>query len=324
MKFSNTQSFFGASSTKALLLTTTCCIVVVAAAGGIINSKKDPLSPLQGFTTTADAVLKVPRGGGEVGNLLPFDTMLVAKVASALCFLQGALFKFCPTPTLDAFKVSKTPTTNFISNRLGATYLSFAVAIYTMIVGGGSIIDAMKYSSMVMLCELIFSRINNDSKIVGFDSTVDMLASIFYIAIIYGSYVNVGDDFLDTTIKAYGIFVVAVRSLLALNPMKMYELFGTTATTNGKKQTTKAVPKDELLFVKSLGYVGLGVGIFIVALTMFDVKPTQAVGYGWIPQLVFNLSGLFVTNEVDDLKLNKNAYYMWLVFHALIIGTLVF
>ena len=195
-----------------------------------------------------------------------------------------------------------------------------------------------------MLCEIVFTKLNNVYDTVGFDSNGDLLGSIFYIAIIYGSYVGVGEEFLDTTIKAWGILVVVVQSVLAWNPMKLYEIFGTTTTTTTtsnnnnnkkkKKKDGKAVvktkralppPKDELLFDKSLGYVGLGVGIFILAMTMLEnVEPTKALGYAWIPQLVFNLSGLFVTNEVEDLKLNKTAYYMWLVFHVVIIGTLAF
>ena len=180
-----------------------------------------------------------------------------------------------------------------------------------------------------MLCEIVFTKLNNVYDTVGFDSNGDLLGSIFYIAIIYGSYVGVGEEFLDTTIKAWGILVVVVQSVLAWNPMKLYEIFGTNKKKDGKAvvKTKRALPppKDELLFDKSLGYVGLGVGIFILAMTMLEnVEPTKALGYAWIPQLVFNLSGLFVTNEVEDLKLNKTAYYMWLVFHVVIIGTLAF
>ena len=310
-----------------------CTAVSVVSAGSIFRYKKHSIkafaSPARFNVVENDnevlkqhRLLQIPRGGGDGGLL---DPTMVAKIATALCFLQGSLFKFCPLPTLDAFKSSKTPTTVMLANRLGASYLSLGVALYALLFSNGgegtSVVQAMGYSSIVMLCELIFSRINDDAGTIGYNANSELPWIAFFVVMIYSGVLGADWIDIDGIIKAYGIFVVLLQSTLAFNPNKVFDMHVKRAS--GSKKGKNVTSKDELLVAKSLGYVGLGRGIFVLSL-MFGVEPTKALGYGWIPQLVFNLSGLFVTGEVDDLGLSKGMFYMWLVFHAIIIGTLAF
>ena len=124
-----------------------------------------------------------------------------------------------------------------------------------------------------------------------------------------------GSKYTDDAIQWLSIWNMINGALLGLMP-------GTASKAWSAGEPLRDGTAGRFL-VRGLGWFLMGGGVYFYTLsTSTGAANSKAMGYSMVTHFVYLLLSLFGTNEVNELGLDKNPFYVWLLEHICVIATL--
>lgn len=273
-----------------------------------------PVTPMKNLVTRAgvpkkqlNPLLSVRGGAG------PLNEASVAKAATCFLGAYGGLIVLSPKKMIEGYGLGATPETDFVGKNSGVSIFSAALAMWCRIFKDSSVNHAAGLATIPWILCCVHSILNDKPKEIGYPAAVDYLNLAIFV---FGAFATLTDaSYANNVVKAMALWALANGLILAVNPVAF-----------GKSYHVKqmgVIGRDELLMYswKTYGYDLIWLGIFM-GLMGSGVDDLKAIGYSWLPGLIYLITVLFTSKEAEKFGMPKGPLYAWLIVEAIVLGTL--
>jgi len=286
-----------------LFLIAGCSILSVASG---LKSPWQHASSTEALSSSSSMILKVRGGAG------PLDPTLVAKTATALVATQGLVNVLCTEASLKAYGVASASEEDVIAVQLnGFTQLSNAISPALLLFYGTDVNTALAYGLVPFIISFAAGLINDAPKKFGTEKLGNMLWLIVDSALMYGLLNK--SSWATDAFKGICVLAALSHTYTRLNPKKGMELYGR------KKPLTPFLAAC-MKGVSDVGLCGIIQGLALIS----GVGTLTSIGYAYAFYTVPLLFSLFLSNDFQELKLDRSPWYFWLAVCVVVVGTLNF
>lgn len=244
------------------------------------------------------------------GGAGPLDPALVAKVATGVLLAQGTVATLAPEPSIVSYGYEPTPAGILAMRRVGVAILDVGIMAFGLLYKDWSVNTAAGVSAFIWAAEILGSTLNDEATTIGFSNINMMVWLAIHFATAY-VYLTDGSS-APTVMKAMSLFTIGTCLPLMFFPSVGFQSYGF--------DLAKIIDSDLAVF-KSVGACLAAIGVFVGSVAC-GVSPSKALGYAFVPSTLLNIIMLFITKEGEKFGAPKGPSYFWLIFEAIVIGTL--
>ena len=230
----------------------------------------------------------------------------VAKVATAVSLLQGAVAWLDPESALKGYGISTSPVAELIMRRLGIVLIQMGILGVCLFFMNCSLQTTLGAASMVLAVEVVRSLLNNEQETIGF-GLVPQLVILLQCSVV--AYINLSNQgCTPATNKFNAIFVALIALTFAVIPKWVLEVgWGMT------------IDDDRIIGMASgFGYWCLAYAIYIAGLA-WDVEAIEALTWNRLFILLIHI----IPSRGESIGMNKSKQTILFAYQALVFAGLV-
>lgn len=239
------------------------------------------------------------------GALVPKAS--VAKVATTISLLQGAVAYLNPNSACESYGISTSPVAEVIMRRLGVVLIQMAILGVCLFFKNCSINTAIGAASLGFVAEISRSLLKNEHKTIGFAFGPQVFILLQCSAV---AYVNLWNQkCADAVNKANAVWIMLNGFLFALLPKWVLEVGWGMEHFDGKT----------LGMVSGFGYWFIAYAVYLAGLA-WDVEAIKALSWSRFFILLIHL----MPSRGDSIGMDKSKQMMLFAYQAIIFATLAF
>jgi len=240
------------------------------------------------------------------GALVPKTS--VAKVATTISLLQGAVAYLDPKSACESYGISTSPVAEIIMRRLGVVLIQMGILGVCLFFKNCSIHTAIGAASLGFVVEIARSLLQNEHKTIGFALGPQIIILLQCSTV---AFVNLWNQkYADAVSKANAVWVMLNGILFALLPKWVLEVgWGWNSLVDGKT----------LGMVSGFGYWFVAYAAYLVGLA-WDVEATKALTWSRFFILLIHV----IPSRGDSIGMDKSKQMILLAYQAIIFATLAF
>ena len=268
-------------------------LIAMLAVAGVSGKHFSPT-----FSTKA---LKIRGGAG------PLDPTATAKAYALAAGAQSTITLLGPDKALGAYGLpTNEPATTLLVIQASAVIINTVVLIGSRLLKELSFHDAIGYSCVPYVLLTVHNLMNGKLKRVGKPNICGLLLIALNSWTAYAAFT--GADYADTLIKLYGYNSALNAAILFLAPATALKMW----MINGSSEATIFITKE------------LGAALAAhAAVVLLPNDLLKAVGICAVAFFVHFLDAMFIRKELVNLKVSFGMLYPWLLFMAVVAGTLL-